>query len=89
MRCTTCKTRLRLEVLEGRRTPSDGVIDLGALSPSAVNNADVVVGSVNGHAAVERYGVLTDLGTLGGASSAAKDINFDLSMTDTLTLSVN
>ena len=75
MRRSTRKTRLRLEVLEGRRTPSYGVVDLGALSPSAINNAGVVVGSANGHAAVEHSGVVTDLGTLGGASSAAKDIN--------------
>src|SRR5947209_1900038 len=70
------RARPRLELLEDRCVPSTyNVVDLGGFVPIAVNNAGVVAGTANGHAAVERNGVTTDLGTLGGASSSAKDIN--------------
>ncbi len=67
--------RLVLEALEDRWLPSYSIVDLGVLTPHAINNAGVLAGSANSHAVVVQDGVLTDLGTLGGASSAAYDVN--------------
>lgn len=67
--------RPRCEALEDRRVPSYVPIDLGALAPSAINNRGVVAGSANGHAVVMQAGIVTDLGALGGATSAATAIN--------------
>lgn len=67
--------RLTLECLEERQLLSYTITDLGAALPAAINNAGLVAGVANSHAVVQRDGVVTDLGTLGGASSAANDIN--------------
>lgn len=67
--------RLTLEPLEDRCLLSYSIADLGAITPAAVNNLGVVAGTYNSHAFIEQNGVLTDLGTLGGTSSAAYGIN--------------
>src|SRR5438552_15792174 len=71
MRRTTRTTRLHLEALEDRCTPSYAVVDLGALNPSAINNAGVIAGAANGDAALWQNGTITDL----GASGQANDLN--------------
>ncbi len=69
------KRRLAIELLEGRSLLAYNIVDLGGLSASAVNNADQVVGEYSGHAVIQQSGMLIDLGTLGGATSKANDIN--------------
>lgn len=55
---------------------SDGVItDLGGIEVADINNAGRIAGKCGAHACVWQSGATTDLGTLGGASSAASDIN--------------
>src|SRR5262245_18809118 len=70
------RRRPGLEPLEDRCVPSSyNVVDLGAFSPSAINNVGQVAGAANGDAAMWQNGTLTDLGTLGGTGSAANAIN--------------
>jgi probable HAF family extracellular repeat protein len=66
---------LCLEALEVRRLLSYSIVDLSGFAPAALSNAGAVVGSVNGHAALQANGTLIDLGTLGGATSRANAIN--------------
>ncbi|PYP22578.1 MAG: hypothetical protein DMD55_19190, partial [Gemmatimonadetes bacterium] len=55
---------------------SDGVItDLGGIEVADIDNAGRIAGKCGAHACVWESGATTDLGTLGGASSAASDIN--------------
>jgi len=67
--------RPQCEALEDRCVPSYSIVDLGGVAPSAINNAGVLAGSWNTHAAVVCNGFITDLGTLGGPSSQATGIN--------------
>ena len=66
---------LCLEALEVRRLLSYSIVDLSGFAPTAINNSGAVVGSGNGHAALWQNGTTIDLGTLGGASSLAYDLN--------------
>jgi probable HAF family extracellular repeat protein len=78
--------RPAVEVLEGRDVPSYTLTDLGVSpgfvsgSASALNTAGDVVGSETStdgptHAFLWHDGVMTDLGTLGGANSYAYGVN--------------
>jgi probable HAF family extracellular repeat protein len=68
-------TRPSLERLEDRRLLTGYVVtDLG-IAPARLNDAGQVAGVAGGHAAVWRGGVVSDLGTLGGTTSAARGIN--------------
>jgi probable HAF family extracellular repeat protein len=69
--CRTRKTRLQVDVLEDRRVPTYAIVDLGALTPNAINDAGQIAGAANGRAALWQNGVVTDLGTPG----AAKNLN--------------
>src|SRR5262245_15229048 len=76
MRSLNRKTRLQVEVLENRYLPSFAIVDLGpGFIASSVNNAGIVAGAANGHAAIQDNGASIDLGTLGGTTSQANDIN--------------
>ncbi|MCI0460944.1 MAG: hypothetical protein L0Z62_28695 [Gemmataceae bacterium] len=70
------KSRLTVEVLEDRVVPSYVISDLGAtFAPQSINNAGLVAGAANGHAALRHSGTILDLGTLGGSTSQANDLN--------------
>ena len=57
-------------------SPAIAVTDLGpSMLPNAVNASGTIVGSANGRATLWSHGAATDLGTLGGAYSAANAIN--------------
>ena len=45
------RARPALEALEDRCLPSHAIVDLGGVAPSAINNAGVLAGSWNTHAA--------------------------------------
>jgi probable HAF family extracellular repeat protein len=67
--------RLACERLEDRTLMAYDIVDLGGFLGNAVNAAGQVAGESGGHAVVVQGGLLTDLGTLGGTSSRAHDIN--------------
>jgi probable HAF family extracellular repeat protein len=50
-------------------------VDLGAFVPVAINESGLILGNLNGHAALWDDGVITDLGTLGGPASYAIALN--------------
>lgn len=50
-------------------------VDLGAFVPVAINESGLILGNLNGHAALWNDGVITDLGTLGGPASYAIALN--------------
>jgi probable HAF family extracellular repeat protein len=68
---------LAVELLEVRVVPAT-ITDLGYLSPIAINDSGQVAGATaggTGHALLYSNGTITDLGTLGGTTSAAAGIN--------------
>jgi probable HAF family extracellular repeat protein len=67
--------RLAFEPLEPRTLMAYNIVDLGGWNANALNNVGQVVGEFNGHAVLHRSGMLIDLGTLGGATSQAYDVN--------------
>src|SRR5262245_26738280 len=70
------RRRLVCESLEHRyMLTTYSIVDLGPMSVAALNDSGQVAGALAGHAVVEVNGTITDLGTLGNASSAASDIN--------------
>ena len=53
------KSRLTVEVLEERVVPSYVISDLGAtFAPQSINNAGLVAGAANGHAALWQNGTI-------------------------------
>lgn len=69
-------TRFAVEILEERCVASATIIDLGAgFVACSINNSGLVAGSAHGHASLWKDGAILDLGTLGGATSIANDIN--------------
>src|SRR4051794_10842907 len=77
MHCSTYKNRLHLECLEDRCLLSYyPVTDLGSsFVPVGVNGTGLVAGAANSHAALWKDGAVLDLGTFGGATSQANDVN--------------
>jgi probable HAF family extracellular repeat protein len=76
MHCFSRKVRLQIEALEDRCLLTYAIADLGAaFTPSTINNGGLVAGTANGHAALWQNGTVVDLGTLGGATSAANRVN--------------
>jgi probable HAF family extracellular repeat protein len=69
------KRRMVIEPLEDRSLMAYNIVDLGGFNAIAMNDVGQVAGESGGHAVIEQGGILTDLGTLGGITSRANDIN--------------
>lgn len=54
---------------------SYSAVDLGDFKPVAINESGLILGNLNGHAALWDDGVITDLGTLGGPASYGVALN--------------